>query len=305
MRRSVRAAAVVGIGGLVVWKVARRRKHPGPPVARAALVVAAASPRFDWDPLSWIDDATKIAGKVVKDVVDWVETIGKWLGNLIVKLINDAYNWAAGEFDQVWNQVTAIWNAIAEVTGDGIHAIYHLVSSLEHAMLGWAKDVWHEVWKLVGSGWRDLLSFWREIIHYLDVAIEWWWHKVIDPAIHDVLHGLKDIGKGFEAFWDIVYRDVIKPIEHDAEEAYDDVRRLWEWVDKDAADAVHLVEKAWDWLELFALNPPQAIFDIEQDIIKGITLPAVVADVGPAYKYIFDQISAALPELYGEAAAQP
>jgi hypothetical protein len=256
------------LGGCLAARPKARKRVSVPSVL---LVFGLARLGFDWDPLSWASSAEKEAGKILKTIVSWVVKEAVKLGNLIQNDVVDVYHSLSTDFGVLTSEVTYLFSQLGSDVGVGVKFIRKLISDAVSAAERALRDVISGIDTFAHDVYRDADNWYHDALHWAAADERWWWDHVIEPAIHAVEAGGKDVEKYLDAWWQTIDRDVIRPIEHDAAEGLNDAVKALYWIDHAGYDAVKLVEEAAGWLVAFAEHPLSELESLPAGLAKLIT----------------------------------
>jgi hypothetical protein len=238
---------------------------------------------FNWDPISWVEDAGRAVDGLTKPVQRWVIKEVKKAGDLLEKDIRDVASVAHRDVNDVFGDVEMLTREVKRITLTAGGDIGKALDSVGHAVTSAVTEVEHFAQKIVNETWAHADSLYKDAERFTDTSINWAIKHVIDPAIHDAETTAKDVEKAVEKTVEAVYHDVILKVSHDAMTAWNDADKALYWIDHSGYDAVKLVEQCWDFLESVASHPASAaervIRDWSQDLtVKSAEDTAAVAE---------------------------
>jgi len=266
-------------------------------VIRGLLAYLYASPRWDWNPLSWASkaeaDAAKDLEKAYKSLWRWVVNECTKLGNLVQTDITDVYSNMFTLVRSVDGNITDIWAAV-----------YRLGGSVKGDVSGFVKAVVHDVESefdsavkgaesLTWSVWRTADGWYHDALRTAEGDVEAFYHKVIVPLARNISHDITNAEKEADKIAEAVYHDVLLKIAHDAEEGYAEAVKAVYWIDHTGYDAVRLVEECWDFLEAIALHPVTLARRGVKDWERSITvsgLEGIASGSQPLYAHVVKSI---------------
>lgn len=232
-----------------------------------------------WDPVSWYDSALKDfehlfgkSGKILRKIERWIL---KSIKDGINRLSDDLHHfdkWATGELSGLEKTVTGLGRSVAHIATDVIGDAEKVAKGAWHDFAAGLDAVRHDVAHLTDDIGGELASITKAAENDVAAAVSALERDVIKPLEHDVLAGLRDLGKGADRLWHILDRDVIRPIEKDAEDALHDAKKALSWLDHEGLDAVRLVKRCWHWLELMAKWPVHEIEDLPRALRHVFTV---------------------------------
>jgi hypothetical protein len=226
---------------------------------------------FNWNPISWLKDATDEADKIGHDLAkiwSWVEREVIKLGDDISGGINDVYNYTDTQLTLLGGAVDALYRDVSKDAGKVGGDITKFIKDGERDIRGWVDDAVHDIEKVGGSLWHDIQAGIRDAERWSDSGLSWFYHHIVLPGEHDLHREIDEVGHELTKVGDELWHDVILKAAHDAEEAYHDAQKALYWIDHAGYDAVRLVEESWDWLERFARNPLESLEGLPKAVVE-------------------------------------
>jgi hypothetical protein len=240
---------------------------------------------FNWDPLSWIEDAGRAVTGLTKPVQRWVIKEVKAAGDLLEKDIQDVAHVAHRDVADVFGDLEALERRVERIVVSAGGDVGEAISAVVHESEVLASSVISGLKRLIDTTWAHADNLYHDALKSAEGDVAWAEKHVIDPGLHDLHVAVTDAEKAAEKAADATYHDLIKPIEHDAAEALARVVNIGSWIDHSAYDAVKLVEGAAEFLEAVAAHPAAAAQKAIAEWEAGLTLDKAVDTASVANTY--------------------
>ena len=245
---------------------------PAPPKQFPPELIPAGS--SNWNPLSWVKSALGSAGKIASDIKNWVTKVVREAVDTIDKELRLGLNLAHKDLNDVWGGVEKLAREVERITDAAGGRIAKVFDSVEHDITTAVKAAVSGLTRAGSIIWDHADNLFHDAERDAKADVSWAEKHVIDPAVHDLEHGLTDAEKAAKAAVNDLYHDFVLKALHDADKAWAKAESIGTWLDHSGYDAVKLVESCWDFLESVANHPAnaakKAITEWEKDLsVKG------------------------------------
>ena len=165
---------------------------PGPP---PPLPTGNGETTFDWNPISWVKDAVNGATGIAKNIRNWVISEVKKAGDILDKEVRAVANLAHKDINNVFGDLTKLEKKVDRIVVSAGGDIGKALGTLEHLIVIGVNDATRGLRGVIDGTWHQALNWYHDALKAASSDVAWAEKHVIDPAIHDLEVGLKDVEK--------------------------------------------------------------------------------------------------------------
>lgn len=195
-----------------------------------------------WNPVDWVKDAWGGAVNSFDDVKHWVVHAITTAVGLVERDVLDALHLGERALGDAASFAQHEADAAVSATGQLADFVLREVGAVEQEAADLADEAYHGA--LVALD--DVAAEGRALVataeHTAAAALSAVVRDLVDPVVRFVEGAEGWFARHVEAWWHVVDRDVIQPIEHDLDVARHDIAEAADWIGREGAEVVRWVE---------------------------------------------------------------